>query len=240
MFVGRSQFSRCSRQNTWRNRRNHLYMKSRWNACVCGVQHPPVTQSQEGCRMRPERNSLIAIALLFMAGCSAHRQALQTDSVSVATDPVPIPIRHTGEYDFRTGDHEYDPYPSSGNESDPSRTPVPPPVPMQELVPAPPAIGISPVKSVSWLRGASRRSESSNCGEGMARDPGGIVPDSPTRFPPTPAIQKINRGIVKQIVQPPMWPRLGSAAAAYGNSPVVNPPVDEDLSLPAIQPGPRI
>jgi len=300
--------------------------------------------------MRPERNSLIAIALLFMAGCSAHRQSIQTDSVSDATDPVPMPLRHADEYDFHRGDHEYDPYPSNGDTSGPSQTPVPPTVPMGEPTPAPPAIGISRVKSVSWLRGAGRRFESNTCGEGTSRDPGFIVPegcnssvndrkanrhsrrdvkqynggvavepgtaphgnhrssladplqedgwedrggsqdqryspdellDSPstletpangqspqnvpgvpilepplpvpesaTKLRQTPAIQptvapaapfqQIHRGIVNQIVQPPMWPRLGSAAPMYGNSPVVNPPVAEETALPVIQPGRRI
>lgn len=387
------------------------------------VQRQPVTQLQEGCRMRIERSSLIAVALLFLAGCSAHRQALQTDSESDATDPVPMPIRHADEYDFRNGDHEYEPSRSSGDRSGPSSTPVPPPVRLEEPAPAPPAIGISRVKSVSWLRGVGRRSESincgddacgdgcstaqqtilssdyftencgpaphtrtappvscgekagfaerlhgwnllakksrpkevrkpSNCGEGTAHDPGFIVPEgcdssvkdskpnrhsrrvvkqyvggvavepraathgnhrssladplqedgwqdrggsgiqrcspdellelpstlesttseqSPqnapgvpipqtapappvpeaaTRLFPTPTIhptgsraaarRHINPGTVNQIVQPPMWPRLGSDAATYGNSPVVGLPVAQDPSLPVIQPGRRI
>lgn len=377
--------------------------------------------------MRLERNSLIAIALLFFAGCSANRQARQADFVSDSIDPVPMPIRHADQYDSESREdvYEYESAPWSGDRPDPSRPPVPPPVPAQEPVPAPPTIGVSRVKSVSWLRGVGRKSESNNCGdnacgdgcitgeqthlppeyftegcrttpqtvnappvrsqnrttlaevfhgwnlrarthrpkgvqapynsgEGMARDPGLIMPEGcnssvpgrkshrqsppivkhyiggvavdpgtaphgnhrnslaaplredglddrggtrdhryspddmldlpsaletpakehspqnvpavPVPKPPlalpapesatnllqTPAIHptdapaalrpQFSTGTVSQIVQPPMWPRLGSAAATYGNAPAASPApaVIEDASLPVIQPGRRI
>lgn len=306
--------------------------------------------------MRLERNSLIAIALLFFAGCSANRQARQADFVSDSIDPVPMPIRHADQYDSESREdvYEYESAPWSGDRPDPSRPPVPPPVPAQEPVPAPPTIGVSRVKSVSWLRGVGRKSESKNSGEGMARDPGLIMPEGcnssvpgrkshrqsppivkhyiggvavdpgtaphgnhrnslaaplredglderggtrdhrytpddmldlpsaletpakehspqnvpavPVPKPPlalpapesatnllqTPAIHptdapaalrpQFSTGTVSQIVQPPMWPRLGSAAATYGNAPAASPApaVIEDASLPVIQPGRRI
>ena len=371
--------------------------------------------------MRLERNSFIAITLLLMAGCSANRLARQADSVSDSADDVPMPIRHADGYDSDLGDHEYNPFPSSGDRPGPSRPPVPPPVPVHEPVPAPPAIGVSRVKSVSWLRGAGHKSASDtcgddtcgdgcrtgqqsylppeyftegcgisskpakalaarcwikktnfaevmrgwilrakthwskrvqtpyHCGEGAACDPGFIVPEgcnssvknrksyhhappvvkqydggvvvdpgtaphgnhggsladplqengwddhggshdqrfspdemldlpstpetpikeqspqnipmpesvpqlpipeSATKLLQTPAIQnpdapaavpqQINGDSVKYIVRPPMWPRLGSAAATSGNAPVATPAVTNDASLPAIQPGRRI
>jgi len=375
--------------------------------------------------MRLERNSLIAITLLLMAGCSANRLARQADSASDSSDQVPLPLRHADEYDSDIEDHEYHPFPSSGDGSGPIRTPVPPHDPMQEPVPAPPAIGVSRVKSVSWLPGGGRKSESSNCGveacgdgrstgqrtnlppayftdgcgttpkttaaepsrcrkkrktladvvqgwnlrakthrpkrvqtpyncgEGTACEPGFIlpegcnsrvkdrksyqqsrpavkrsvggvavdpgtaslgnhggnhggsladplqengwddhggsrdqrfspdelldlpssletpikeqsrqdvsipefapglpIPESATELLQTPAIQtpdapaavpqQINRDSVKRIVQPPVWPRLGSAAATSGNAPAATPAVTADASLPTIQPGRRI
>ncbi len=373
--------------------------------------------------MRLERNSIIAITLLLMAGCSANRQARQADSVSDSTDPVPMPLRHADEYDSGAGDYEYEPVPSSGDGPGRSRTPAPPPVPTREPVPAPPAIGVSRVKSVSWLRNTFHRSESNNCGddagidgcttgqqthlppeyfnegcgttpdtkqapptqcrkktnrsevmqgwnlpakthrpkrvqtsyncgEGMVSDPGLImpegcnssvndrkshrhappavkhsiggtpvdpsttshgnhggslaeplqengwddhggshdqrvspdemldlpstletpikeqapqhvpnvpipepasgppIPESATRLLPAPAIQtpdapaavprQISLDSVKRSVQPPMWPRLGSAAATSGNAPIVTPARADDASLPVIQPGRRI
>ena len=371
--------------------------------------------------MRLERNSLIAITLLFMAGCSANRQARQSDNVSDATDPVPLPMRHADEYDSGARDHEYEYEPAlpGSDRQSPSRTPVP----MGEPVPAPPAIGVSRVKSVSWLRGAGSRSRSNkcgdnaggngcsagqqshlpadyftegcitsprsatiprsrcrektnsaevtqgwnlgagthrpkrvqtshNCGEGWARDPGFIVPEgcnssvtgrksnhlsppavkqyiggvpvapgtaphgkhggsladplkehgwddqggtddrrsspdemldlpstpetpvdehAPQNTPavpvtepmpvlpmpetaprllPAPAVQnsapsaalpqQINRDSVKRTMQPPLWPRLGAAAAISDNTPVASPVQADDSSLPAIQPGRRI
>ena len=132
--------------------------------------------------MRLERNSLIAIAVLLMAGCSANRLARQADSLSDSADQVQMPIRHADEYDSDIEDHEYHPFPSNSDRSDPSQTPVPPPVPMQEPVPAPPAIGVSRVKSVSWLRRAGRKSESSNCRDEACGD--GCSAGQQTHLPP--------------------------------------------------------
>ena len=86
------------------------------------------------------------------------------------------------------------------------------------------------------------------------------IPDVPTTQPtpaqpmpepsPTPAIQdtapspavpqQTTPDSVKQIVKPPMWPRLGSAAATSNEVPVSNPANPDDSSLPTIQPSRRI
>lgn len=326
--------------------------------------------------MRPERNSLIAVVLLVMAGCSANRHARQADNEYDATDSVEMPLRHADEYESDSGEYDYNPAPFDGENRSPSGTPVPPPVPMQEPIPAPPAIGVSRVKSVSWLRRADRKSDdhdcgdsecgdgcctgqqsllppeyftegcvspprtaavpslrcrekttlleviqgwnlraktrrpervrpSRNCGEPTACDPGLITPEgcnsspkrqrtapvvkryagetpddlidlpskpetpasgqTPQNIPdvpkiepipvlpmaePAPAIQdsapspvvppQASPDAVKQIVRPPLWPRLGSAAATSIKAPVSNPANSHDSSLPAIQPGRRI
>ncbi len=365
--------------------------------------------------MRLERNSLIAVILLVLAGCSANRHARQADNEYDATDSVEMPSRHADEYDSGGRNYEYESAPSDDETPGSYRTPVPPPVPMQEPVPAPPAIGVSRIKSVSWLRSLAGKSErdncgdnacgagcstgqqsilapeyftegcvtpppavaepsprcrekttlvevmqgwnlrtktrrpervlsSLNCGERTACDPGLItpegcnssskdrrsapvvkryvggvevapstaphakhdsnssdplqenggdehgaavnerfspddlldlpskletpaggktpqnIPDVPTTQPtpaqptpepsPTPAIQdaapspavpqQTTPDSVKQIVKPPMWPRLGSAAATSNEVPVSNPATPDDSSLPTIQPGRRI
>ncbi len=369
--------------------------------------------------MRLERNSLIAVTLLFMAGCSVNRPARESDNMSDSTDPVTMPMRHADEYDSGPRDYEYEPATSNGDRPRPSRTQITPSAPMREPVPAPPAIGVSRVKSVSWLRGAGHTSGHNNCGddagaddccsgqqtqlppeyfrsgcgtppeavsprhcqsrvkttladmmhgwnhrtkthrpkrdqtrhkcgEGTTCDPGLIMPegcnssrkgsksyspsasvtkqsiggsvgpgrvpqgnhggsladplrenglddhggaadsgfspdelldlpstveaptdgmppqnvpvseltpaipmtDSATRLITTPAIptqvptaaarQQFNPDTTKQIVQPPMWPRLGPAAATSGNAPTSVPAVATDSALPAIEPGRRI
>ncbi|MBC7966872.1 MAG: hypothetical protein H7Z17_13220 [Fuerstia sp.] len=348
--------------------------------------------------MRLERNSLIAVLLLVLAGCSASRHARQADNDFDTTDSVATPLRHADEYDSRGRNYEYE-YESAPSEDEtpgPDRTPVPPPVPMHEPVPAPPAIGVSRIKSVSWLRFPGSKSEqdncgdnacgdnecgdgcstgqqtilppeyftegcvtpprtatvpstrcrekttllevmhgwnmraktrrpervqpSLNCGEPTACDPGlitpegcnsasksrrsapvvkrhvggapvapgtaphgkhgsspdnlldppatleapadeqkpQVIPDVPVTQPlpvlpesaPTPANQnpapapvvpqQTEPDTVKQIVRPPMWPRLGSAAATPNKVPVSNPANSHDSSLPMIQPGRRI
>jgi hypothetical protein len=126
--------------------------------------------------MRIERNSLIAVVLLFMAGCSANRQARLADNVYDPTGSVQMPLRHADEYD--SGEYDDEPAPASDETSSPSRAPVP----MGEPVPAPPAIGVSRVKSVSWLRGARNRSESENCGDDADRD--SCSPGPQTQLPP--------------------------------------------------------
>jgi hypothetical protein len=63
------------------------------------------------------------------------------------------------------------------------------------------------------------------------------IPDSA----PSPAVpQPVNLDSVKQIVRPPMWPRLGSDAATSNSVPASNPPVSQDSSLPTIQAAKRI
>ena len=76
------------------------------------------------------------------------------------------------------------------------------------------------------------------------------MPESATRLIRTPAIptqattaaapQQINPDTLKQIVQPPMWPRLGPAAATSGIAPIAVPDMAIHSALPAIQPGRRI
>jgi len=124
--------------------------------------------------MRLERNSLIAVTLIVMAGCSANRQTRKTDSVYNSSEPVPMPMRHADEYDSGPAQYEYDSgpaqyeYESSPPQSDsPDRSgkQYPPAVPMREPVPAPPAIGVSRVKSVSWERQADAQNHFRNCSD---------------------------------------------------------------------------
>ena len=89
--------------------------------------------------MRPGRISLIAImAILVASGCSTSRSSILPDDG--ADDQPEVPPRHDSDY-------SPDPYESD----DELRSPVPP-VPSGEPLPAPPATGVSRVKSVSWLR----------------------------------------------------------------------------------------
>ncbi len=120
--------------------------------------------------MRLERNSLIAVILLVLAGCSANRHARQADKEYDATDSVATPLFHADEYESRGRNYEYESAPSGDETPSPYRTPVPPPAPMQEPVPAPPAIGVSRIKSVSWLRGLGGKSENNSCGDNACGD----------------------------------------------------------------------
>ena len=131
--------------------------------------------------MRRERNSLIAVVLLVMAGCSANRHARQSDNALDATDSVEMPVRHADQYESEARDYEYEPAPSGDETPGPYRTPVPPSVPMHEPVPAPPAIGVSRIKSVSWLRGLGGKYESTNygdnaCGDGCSTGKQSVLP----------------------------------------------------------------
>lgn len=89
--------------------------------------------------MRPGRISLIAImAILAASGCSASRSTILPDDGGDAQPEVPP--RH---------DTDYSPDPWESDEASPGTVP---PVPSGEPLPAPPATGVSRVKSVSWLK----------------------------------------------------------------------------------------
>ncbi len=117
--------------------------------------------------MRLERKSLLACTLLLLTGCSAARHFRSSPNDGVSPDAVPLPLRHADEYD--SGEDRYD----YQYESAPSRDEVPatprssstPAPPMREPVPAPPAIGVSRVKSVSWLRRSKLDSSPTACGD---------------------------------------------------------------------------
>lgn len=88
--------------------------------------------------MRLPGISLFAIiSILVISGCSANRNAVRDDR---ADDQPYIPPRH---------DHDYSP--EINSPQDELQSPVPP-VPSGEPIPAPPAFGISRIKSVSWLK----------------------------------------------------------------------------------------
>jgi len=87
--------------------------------------------------MRPVRISLFAfISILVISGCSASRNSLHRDRDD---DRPYVPPRHNHGYS-----------PDVEDSQDQLGNPVPP-VPLTEPVPAPPAMGISRIKSVSWL-----------------------------------------------------------------------------------------
>lgn len=112
--------------------------------------------------MRLKRIYLLTFALLVLSGCSASRKASHSDALSQEHSPVPLPMRHADEYDSGPAEYEFSP-----EERD--RRPVPPPVPMREPLPAPPAIGVSRVKSVSWFKALRGKSDddcvSEECGD---------------------------------------------------------------------------
>jgi hypothetical protein len=88
--------------------------------------------------MRPPGISLFAImSILVIGGCSASRNSLHPDR---GDDQPYVPPRHDENYspEIRGSEDEFE-------------SPVPP-VPSREPVPAPPAMGISRIKSVGWLR----------------------------------------------------------------------------------------
>ena len=114
--------------------------------------------------MQLERNSIIAVTLLFMTGCSASHQALQSENDYNVPEPVPMPIRHADECD--SGQYDDDSVPQRSES--PSRSVAP--VPMQEPAPAPPAIGVSRIKSISWLRNRAHQHDGDNCSEPACAD----------------------------------------------------------------------
>lgn len=114
--------------------------------------------------MRLERKSLLVCSLLLLTGCSAARHARSAASESVTADRVPMPSRHADEYDTGGENYEYRSTPSRGDESFTPPSSVPP-APLREPVPAPPAIGVSRVKSVSWLRRHENDSARNSCGD---------------------------------------------------------------------------
>lgn len=131
--------------------------------------------------MRLERKSLLACALLLLTGCSAARHSRSAASESISPDRVPLPIRHADEYDNgeENYDYEYESNPSRDDDSLTPRSSLPPAAPMREPVPAPPAIGVSRVKSVSWLRRSAENSPQSTCGADTIGDgctPGNVSP----------------------------------------------------------------
>ncbi|MFO0977713.1 MAG: hypothetical protein U0996_15025 [Planctomycetaceae bacterium] len=94
--------------------------------------------------MRLERISLLCIlSLSLLTGCSANRAARATRH----DDRPSIPPSHDHEYSPRT--YEEEPSPAGETPSEP--------------VPAPPAFGVSNVKSVGWLRDLTRRKDSRSC-----------------------------------------------------------------------------
>ncbi len=108
----------------------------------------PVRSSLEGCPMRIERISLVCfLSLSALSGCSANRAARSSD------DSVVAPPSHQHEYS--PGMYEDD------RSAPPSDSPG-------EPVPAPPAIGVSRVKSVGWLRDLTRRKDPQSCTEDCA------------------------------------------------------------------------
>ena len=132
--------------------------------------------------MRIERNSLIAITLLFMAGCAASRQARQAENFSSNTDPVKMPIRHADEYDLDAGNYQYEAAPENDDTLPSSQIRKPSQVPLHEPIPAPPAIGVSRVKRVSQQQDADHRPEHNNYGDDSCGD--GYKIGQQTHFPP--------------------------------------------------------
>ncbi len=107
-----------------------------------------VRPSLEGCPMRIERISLVCfLSLSALSGCSASRAA------RTSNDDVVAPPSHQHEYSPRMYEED-----GSAPSSDSPREPVP----------APPAIGVSRVKSVGWLRDLTRRKDSKSCTEDCA------------------------------------------------------------------------
>lgn len=146
-------------------------LRGLWNTCVRSANQAAASQSPEGCRMRFERNSLVTVAILLLSGCSAGRQARQSDSVYHSPDPVPVPLRHADEFDSDPEHHEYDSAPSRSTSPDRSVRPYPPASPTGEPVPAPPALGVSRVKSVSWFSENAHESNQNltpQCGDGCS------------------------------------------------------------------------
>jgi len=132
--------------------------------------------------MRLERKSLLACTLLVLTGCSAARNLRSAASESVSPDRVPLPVRHADEYDTGEHNYEYELNPSYEDESLAPRSSLPPTAPMREPVPAPPAIGVSRVKSVSWLRRSENNSTRNTCGDNTSVD--GCTTGNVSHLPP--------------------------------------------------------
>lgn len=115
--------------------------------------------------MRTRRKTVVLLSILLMAGCSANRRAHYPNEEYLSPEPVPGPLHHADEYEYgdQQYDEEYNAVPLRGKMHDPAHSTSPPP--MQEPRPAPPAIGISRVKSVSWLRRFDNRSTRNSCGD---------------------------------------------------------------------------
>lgn len=108
----------------------------------------PVRSSLEGCPMRIERISLVCVlSLSALSGCSANR------ATRTSNDDVVAPPSHQHEYSPGLYEDE--------RSAPPSDSP-------REPVPAPPAIGVSRVKSVGWLRDLTRRKDSRSCTDDCA------------------------------------------------------------------------
>jgi hypothetical protein len=120
--------------------------------------------------MRLERNTLFAVTLLLMAGCSANRQARQSDSVYDSPETVPMPMRHADEYDSGARHYEYDSAPFQGETPGRPGIQYPPAAPAGEPAQAPPAIGVSRVKSVSWQHGTDASEEYNSFGASCTDD----------------------------------------------------------------------
>lgn len=107
----------------------------------------------EGSRMRLKRISLFALlSVAIMSGCSASRNA--KTPLRDSRDRVTEPPRH---------DHEYSPAPDQSKQFQDHPAENAP----SEPIPAPPALGISRVKSVSWLK---------DLGSKFHRKPGNLDP----------------------------------------------------------------
>ena len=130
--------------------------EQKWNARVSTADQQDNTRTPEGFGMRLKRISLVAVILLVLTGCSAKRHARESDAAFREPSPVTRPMRHADEFNPQPEDS--DNYPERSD-----ARPTPSPVPMREPVPAPPAIGVSRVKSVSWLQGAGVKSDRENC-----------------------------------------------------------------------------
>jgi hypothetical protein len=99
---------------------------------------PEQVASLEGSRMRLKRISLFAMLLLALAsGCSASRNAITP--LRDRDDHEALPPRHDHEYSPGTeGSEDFQNPPESNGPLEP--------------VPAPPAFGVSRVKSVGWIK----------------------------------------------------------------------------------------
>lgn len=132
--------------------------------------------------MKTRRKTVVLVSILIMAGCSANRQTRHPEDAYISPEPVPGRMRHADEYDFgdEQYEYEYEAAPSRSKTNDPAHySPSPS---MREPAPAPPAIGISRVKSVSWLRCFDNKSSRSSCGDSFGQS--GCATGSVSPLPP--------------------------------------------------------